>query len=98
MRPHRAQSVTNCQGFGFFQMAACAFFNEPLYSRNYNMASNIAGAKTMVFANATQSWWDMLTPLPQVALSASRPTNSSSRHPLTAFQTDPLPDLGLSTP
>jgi hypothetical protein len=49
------QSAIDCQRFGFFQMAACVFLNDPLYSRKYNEASNITAKKTTTLAKAAQS-------------------------------------------
>jgi hypothetical protein len=45
-------------------MAACAFLNEPLYSRKYNMARNIAAKKTTTLAKTIQSCCDMLLSFP----------------------------------
>jgi hypothetical protein len=64
MEPHRTQSVINCHRFGFFQMAVCAFLNDPLYSRKYNVARNIAGKKTTTLAKTSQSCRGMLLSFP----------------------------------
>src|SRR6266567_614070 len=64
MKPHRTQSVINSHRFGFFQMVECALPNDPLYSRKYRLARNIAAKKTTTLAKTTQSCCDMPLPFP----------------------------------
>src|SRR5437762_4686669 len=80
MKPHRIKGAINCHRFGFFQMAVCALINEPLYSRKYNMARNIAAKKTTPLAKTTRSCLGMLLPFPLPHYDPTRPNNSSRAH------------------